>query len=259
MKGYIFMKKNLLSLSVILSSLLLSSCGYQEITLEEVHKDIEVAKESFSFDNVKLMSYSVDNEMVKDEKKYVVSVKCEYEYFEDKVVFKNSVNKDNAKGKSTYSYQLEVGKNSYNINTVTDGEEVNVSFVANNALDQAQVDTYRKGIEASFYICPSSDYSLAPLFMLYGNEFKDLSNSSYFKDFSGKKNSSSYLISYGVEATYEGFDSVVSHSYELEYDSSFILKKGKRVGQLVSTSFGLAGEEGIFEATFNYKCDYKLK
>ena len=101
MKGYIFMKKNLLSLSVILSSLLLSSCGYQEITLEEVHKDIEVAKESFSFDNVKSMSYSVDNEMVKDDKKYVVSVKCEYEYFEDKVVFKNSVNKDNAKGKST--------------------------------------------------------------------------------------------------------------------------------------------------------------
>ena len=88
MKVYIFMKKNLVSLSVILSSLLLSSCGYQEITLEEVHKDIEVAKESFSFDNVKSMSYFVDNEMVKDDKKYVVSVKCEYEYFEDKVVFR---------------------------------------------------------------------------------------------------------------------------------------------------------------------------
>ena len=95
--------------------------------------------------------------------------------------------------------------------------------------------------------------------MLDGNEFEDLSNSSYFKDFLGKKNSSSYHISYCVEAAYEGFDSVVSHSYELECDSSFILKKGKRVGQLVSTSFGLAGEEGIFEATFNYKCDYRLK
>ena len=241
-------------LPIILSPLLLTSCGYVEMTKEEFGLAIGEIIESNDPNKIKDYKYEIHIKGNKGDS--VISYDSFTSYDRKSDVFTNS-------------FVMKFDSNKYESKTVVittpeyciyekNGEK-KTYYSDGSANEKIQYEEYSTYYQDYLKGNTEIDYVFSPNLLLEREKVYPIFDNGI--DVSAKKNNNSYLLNWKVEHDEEkvfvltGEKRKASYRYiDMKFDSNFFLLSGRREGDLLlKGGWYFGGLKGIYDASFEYK------